>query len=107
VKIRHALLALALFTAPAFAQFSVTIGTPEPVCDYGYYDYAPYSCAPEGFYGPEFFIGGRYHPRNDWEHRDRHGDDRGRNRGFFGGHKDNGYHEHDDRGHKSDGRRGK
>ena len=39
------------------AQVSINIG-PEPVCPYGYYDYAPYTCAPYGYYGPEWFTGG-------------------------------------------------
>jgi hypothetical protein len=39
------------------AQISVSIGA-APVCPYGYYDYAPYSCAPYGYYGPEWFSGG-------------------------------------------------
>jgi hypothetical protein len=30
------------------AQVSINIG-PEPVCPYGYYDYAPYTCAPYGY----------------------------------------------------------
>ena len=29
-----------------------------PICPYGYFDYAPYSCAPYGYYGPEWFNGG-------------------------------------------------
>jgi hypothetical protein len=33
---------------PAAAQVSINIGT-EPACPYGYYDYAPYSCAPYGY----------------------------------------------------------
>jgi hypothetical protein len=39
------------------AQVSVNIGV-APACPYGYYDYAPYSCAPYGYYGPEWFTGG-------------------------------------------------
>ena len=26
---------------------------PAPVCQWGYYNYYPYSCAPYGFYGPK------------------------------------------------------
>jgi hypothetical protein len=36
------------------AQVSVTVGA-APDCPYGYYDYAPYDCAPTGYYGPEWF----------------------------------------------------
>jgi hypothetical protein len=33
----------------AQAQVSVSIGV-APACPYGYYDAAPYSCAPAGYY---------------------------------------------------------
>jgi hypothetical protein len=39
------------------AQVSINIGV-APVCPYGYFDYAPYSCAPYGYYGPDWFDGG-------------------------------------------------
>jgi hypothetical protein len=39
------------------AQVSVNIGV-APECPYGYYDVAPYACAPAGYYGPEWFSGG-------------------------------------------------
>jgi hypothetical protein len=29
-----------------------------PVCPYGYYEAPPYNCAPDGYYGPEWFSGG-------------------------------------------------
>ena len=42
-------------TAPKTqAQVSVNIGV-APECPYGYYDYAPYACAPYGYYGPNWF----------------------------------------------------
>ena len=41
----------------AEAQVSVDIGV-APDCPYGYYDVAPYNCAPAGYYGPEWFVGG-------------------------------------------------
>ena len=41
---------------PASASVAINIGV-EPVCPYGYFDYAPYSCAPYGYYGPEWFNG--------------------------------------------------
>jgi hypothetical protein len=41
----------------ANAQVSVAIGV-APSCPYGYYDTAPYGCAPYGYYGPEWFSGG-------------------------------------------------
>jgi len=39
------------------AQVGVSIGV-APVCPYGYYEGAPYNCAPDGYYGPEWFGGG-------------------------------------------------
>ena len=39
------------------AQIAVDIGV-APVCPYGYFDYAPYDCAPYGYYGPDWFVGG-------------------------------------------------
>src|SRR3984957_7882212 len=44
---------------PAEAQVSVNIGV-APDCPYGYYDVAPYGCAPAGYYGPEWFSGGGF-----------------------------------------------
>ena len=49
------------------AQISVQIGT-EQSCPYGYYDYAPYNCAPDGYYGPEWFVGGRFVGAGRWFH---------------------------------------
>jgi hypothetical protein len=49
------------------AQISVQIG-PAPVCPYGYYDYAPYACAPYGYYGPEWFNGGVFIGAGPWFH---------------------------------------
>lgn len=42
--------------AKADAQVGVEIGV-APDCPYGYYDVAPYACAPTGYYGPEWFNG--------------------------------------------------
>ena len=47
-----AVVAGALFTAnlpKAAAQVTVEVGV-APDCPYGYYDYAPYSCVPDGYY---------------------------------------------------------
>jgi len=49
------------------AQVSVDIGV-APECPYGYYDYAPYSCAPYGYYGPEWFTGGVFVGAGPWFH---------------------------------------
>ena len=55
----------------AHAQISVQIGT-APVCPYGYYDYAPYNCAPWGYYGPEWFRGGVFIGAGPWFHGPEH-----------------------------------
>jgi len=67
-------------TAAAPAQISVGIGV-EPGCPYGYYDYAPYSCSPYGYYGPDWFNGGVFLGAGPWFHGPR----------GFGGHVDNRY----------------
>ena len=52
-------------TAPA--QVAVEVG-PAPICPYGYFDYAPYDCAPYGYYGPEWFTGGVFIGAGQWFH---------------------------------------
>ena len=64
--------ALAVFsltvTAPAaHAQVAVEVGPP-PDCPYGYYDVAPYDCAPAGYYGPEWFTDGVFIGVGPWFH---------------------------------------
>jgi hypothetical protein len=49
------------------AQVEVGIGV-APVCPYGYYDVAPYDCAPYGYYGPEWFTGGVFIGAGPWFH---------------------------------------
>ena len=39
-----------------------------PSCPYGYYDYAPYNCVPDGYYGPEWFNGGVFVGVGPWFH---------------------------------------
>ena len=51
----------------AQAQVAVGIGV-APVCPYGYFDYAPYDCAPYGYYGPDWFIGGLFIGAGPWFH---------------------------------------
>lgn len=51
----------------AKAQVTVNIG-PEPNCPYGFYDYAPYSCAPYGYYGPDWFVNGVFIGAGPWYH---------------------------------------
>src|SRR3984885_14397014 len=53
-------------TTSSQAQINVSIGAPN--CPYGYYDAAPYSCAPYGYYGPEWFNGGVFIGAGQWFH---------------------------------------
>lgn len=78
-------LALASFSQAPEAQVSVgvDVGGP-PVCPYGYFDYAPYDCAPYGYYGPDWFAGGVFLGAGPWFHGPR---------GFWG-HVDNRYDPH-------------
>ncbi|WP_263375587.1 hypothetical protein [Granulicella aggregans] len=64
-----AVLTAALLSAGSVApaQISIGIGV-EPVCPYGYFDYAPYDCAPYGYYGPDWFVGGRFYGAGPWFH---------------------------------------
>jgi hypothetical protein len=55
----------------ATAQVSVSIGAP-PVCPYGYYEVPPYNCAPDGYYGPEWFSGGVFIGAGPWYHGPEH-----------------------------------
>lgn len=39
---------------------------PEPICAYGYYPYYPYACAPVGYWGPNYFVGGIFIGAGPW-----------------------------------------
>jgi len=72
-------------TPVARAQVAVDLNIgPVPVCPYGYFDYAPYDCAPYGYYGPDWFVPGVFLGAGPWFHGPR---------GFFG-HVDNRYDPH-------------
>ncbi len=58
---------LAAAASTAEAQVSINIGV-APACPYGYYDAAPYSCAPAGYYGPEWFNGEVFIGAGPWFH---------------------------------------
>ena len=75
--------ALLSATSVTPAQIAVSIGAP-PGCPYGYYDYAPYNCAPYGYYGPDWFAGGIFIGAGPWFHGPR---------GFYG-HVDNRFDPH-------------
>ena len=70
-----ALLGALLLTAgnaPAQVAVGVRVGPvgvavgPEPVCAYGYYPFAPYGCAPAGYWGPNYFVGGIFVGAGPW-----------------------------------------
>lgn len=65
----------------AQAQVAVDIGV-APDCPYGYYDAPPYACAPAGYYGPEWFVGGVFIGAGPWFH----------GAADFRGHVDNHFH---------------
>lgn len=52
-------------TPKAEAQVGIAIGL-APNCPYGYFDYAPYSCSPYGYYGPDWFSGGLFIGAGPW-----------------------------------------
>jgi hypothetical protein len=80
---------LMVATPKTEAQVSVAVNVgPAPDCPYGYYDTAPYGCAPYGYYGPEWFTGGVFIGAGPWFH----GPDN------FRGHVNN--HFHPDHGYK-------
>jgi hypothetical protein len=81
------ILAVALLASAhqAPAQISVGVGVGvAPVCPYGYFDYPPYDCAPYGYYGPDWFVGGVFLGAGPWFHGPR---------GFYG-HVDNRFDPH-------------
>jgi hypothetical protein len=81
-NVRLVLLAMLLivpFAATAHSQVAVGIGVGPavvaapyaygpPACDWGYYAYYPYSCAPYGYYGPTWFAGGVFIGAGPWYH---------------------------------------
>jgi hypothetical protein len=69
--------------SPAQISVGVNLG-PAPVCPYGYFDYPPYDCAPYGYYGPDWFVGGVFLGAGPWFHGPH---------GFYG-HVDNRYDPH-------------
>lgn len=53
-------------TAKAQISVGIDIGGPPPVCQWGYYDYAPYGCAPSGYYGSGYFYNGIFLGVGPW-----------------------------------------
>jgi hypothetical protein len=64
-------------------QVAVGVGL-APDCPYGYFDYSPYDCAPYGYYGPDWFVGGAFIGAGPWFHGP----------GGFYGHVDNRFDPH-------------
>jgi hypothetical protein len=52
---------------PQHVAVGVGIGV-APDCPYGYYEGPPYACAPDGYYGPEWFSGGIFIGAGPWFH---------------------------------------
>ncbi len=69
--------------APSQVSIGINLG-PAPVCPYGYFDYPPYDCAPYGYYGPDWFVGGVFLGAGPWFHGPR----------GFHGHVDNRFDPH-------------
>ncbi len=87
IAIAFAALITALLLSTPMARAQVAVGVnigPAPVCPYGYFDYPPYDCAPYGYYGPDWFVGGVFLGAGPWFHGPR---------GFFG-HVDNRFDPH-------------
>ena len=67
-----------LLMSAGYAQAQVRVGIgvgpvyggygAAPVCAYGYYGYYPYDCAPYGYYGPDYFVGGVFIGAGPWFH---------------------------------------
>jgi len=55
---------------PQYVRVGAGVG-PAPDCPYGYYDVAPYNCAPFGYYGPEWYVGGAFVGAGPWFHGER------------------------------------
>lgn len=72
-----ALLAVLAFPA-MYSQAQVAVGVEigpnyglynaPPVCEFGYYPYYPYDCAPYGYWGPQWFVEGVFIGAGPWYH---------------------------------------
>lgn len=61
--------AFLLCTRASSAQIGIGVNIgPAPICPYGYFDYAPYDCAPYGYYGPDWFTDGVFIGAGPWFH---------------------------------------
>ena len=71
---------MAVAPSASAAGVSVGIGV-APACPYGYYEAPPYNCAPDGYYGPDWFTDGVFIGAGPWFHGPTH----------FYGHVDHGF----------------
>lgn len=80
-------LMVGLMVPMAHSQVHVGIGFGVPIapmgCPYGYFDFYPYTCAPLGYYGSDWFVGGMFIGAGPW----------------YGGHYNRYYHGHGFHGH--------
>jgi hypothetical protein len=79
-SLKYVALLAVLMVPLAYSQAQVRVGVgvgvgvgpgyvaEAPVCAYGYYGYAPYACAPVGYYGPSWFAGGVFIGAGPWYH---------------------------------------
>ena len=92
--LRYAALLAVLAIPAVYSQAQVGVGVRvgpalgyyggPPSCAYGYYNYAPYACAPYGYYGPSWFSSGVFIGAGPWYRG--YGFGRGYyGRGFYGG----------------------
>jgi len=89
----------------------IEVGVP-PSCEFGYYDYEPYACAPEGFYGDGYFYNGIFlgvGPWGGWGYNHGWGDHRFSGEGRGGSYRGNAgrnAHQNGMRGGRGNGGRG-
>jgi len=64
--VANAQVAVGVGVGPAVVAAPVAYGPPD--CEWGYYAYYPYGCAPYGYYGPNWFLGGVFIGAGPWYH---------------------------------------
>ncbi len=63
-----AVCAALLTTGCAVRHVAVGVSSGPPLCPYGYYEVPPYNCAPDGYYGPEWFSAQVFVGAGPWFH---------------------------------------
>jgi hypothetical protein len=66
VSAANAQVAVGVGVGPAVVAAPAYYGP--PACSWGYYPYYPYACAPYGYYGPSWFVGGLFIGAGPWYH---------------------------------------